>query len=51
MSDYSHVVGHWIGGRLVSRGKISQDVYNPATGEVTRQVLLGGKAEVDAAVA
>ncbi len=48
----SAVVGHFIGGRTVasSSGR-SQDVYNPATGAVARQVALASVAEVDAAVA
>ncbi|MDZ5457837.1 CoA-acylating methylmalonate-semialdehyde dehydrogenase [Azohydromonas lata] len=44
-------VGHWIGGRAVTEGARTQDVFNPATGAVARQVLLGGADEVAAAVA
>ncbi|NML15615.1 CoA-acylating methylmalonate-semialdehyde dehydrogenase [Azohydromonas caseinilytica] len=44
-------VGHWINGRAVNEGGASQDVFNPATGAVARQVLLGGTDEVAAAVA
>jgi malonate-semialdehyde dehydrogenase (acetylating)/methylmalonate-semialdehyde dehydrogenase len=44
-------VGHWIGGRCVTEGAQRQDVFNPATGAVARQVLLGGADEVAAAVA
>ncbi|WP_028311695.1 CoA-acylating methylmalonate-semialdehyde dehydrogenase [Derxia gummosa] len=44
-------ITHFIGGRPVAAGERRQPVFNPATGEVTRQVLLGGQAEVDAAVA
>jgi malonate-semialdehyde dehydrogenase (acetylating)/methylmalonate-semialdehyde dehydrogenase len=47
----SSTVGHWIGGRQVTEGARSQEVFNPATGEVARQVLLGGSDEVAAAVA
>ncbi len=46
-------VAHWINGQRVAApadGR-KQPVYNPATGAVARQVALGGKAEVDAAVA
>jgi malonate-semialdehyde dehydrogenase (acetylating)/methylmalonate-semialdehyde dehydrogenase len=44
-------VSHWIGGKPVEAGATStQDVFNPATGEVSRQVALGGAAEVDQAV-
>lgn len=45
------VVGHWIGGEHFSQGALSQAVFNPATGAVARQVLLGSTKEVDAAVA
>ncbi len=45
-------VGHWIGGRLVpgTSGR-QQPVWNPATGQVARQLALASTAEVDAAVA
>jgi malonate-semialdehyde dehydrogenase (acetylating)/methylmalonate-semialdehyde dehydrogenase len=47
-----HDVGHFIGGSLVagSSGR-RQAVYNPATGQVARQVALAGADEVKAAVA
>ena len=42
----------WINGRRVqAQSGRTADVYNPATGEVTRQVPLASKADVDAAVA
>jgi malonate-semialdehyde dehydrogenase (acetylating)/methylmalonate-semialdehyde dehydrogenase len=45
-------VGHWIAGqRLASKSSREQPVFNPATGAVARQVALGSKAEVHAAVA
>src|SRR6187399_829133 len=43
------IVGHWIGGKH-AEASAAQDVFNPATGEVTRQVALGGKTEVAEAV-
>ena len=45
-------VDHWIGGRRV-QGDASRagDVYNPATGEVIRQVSFAGPAEIEQAVA
>lgn len=45
-------IGHYINGQRVSgeRTKV-QDVYNPATGEVTGSVALASTAEVDMAVA
>jgi len=50
MSHYE--VGHWING-AVSRGtgERQQDIYNPATGAVQGQLLLGSAADLDAAVA
>lgn len=46
------VVSHYIAGqRHAGTATRSADVFNPATGAVSAQVLLGGKAEVDAAVA
>jgi malonate-semialdehyde dehydrogenase (acetylating) / methylmalonate-semialdehyde dehydrogenase len=45
-------VGHWIDGRPVSSDLANtQAVFNPASGEVARQVALGGATEVDKAVA
>lgn len=50
MSQYE--VGHWING-AASRGtgERQQDIYNPATGAVQGQLLLGSVADLDAAVA
>lgn len=46
------IVQHWIKGRLVpSTGERTQDVFNPATGEVARKVELGNVQDVEAAVA
>ncbi len=44
-------VGHFINGRRVVEAGRSQDVFNPATGRVVRQVALAGKATVEAAIA
>jgi malonate-semialdehyde dehydrogenase (acetylating)/methylmalonate-semialdehyde dehydrogenase len=45
-------VGHWIGG-IAAQGSSDrfQPVYNPATGEVARHVILGTSDDVHAAVA
>src|SRR4051812_26598750 len=44
-------VRHFIDGKLTAGdGERRQDIYNPATGELTAQVALGGKTEVDVAV-
>jgi malonate-semialdehyde dehydrogenase (acetylating)/methylmalonate-semialdehyde dehydrogenase len=46
------VVKHWIGGKLYdSAPERTGDVYDPATGVVTRQVAFASSADVDAAVA
>ncbi len=45
-------VGHWISGRAVpGAGERRQPVFNPTTGEVSRQVVLAGVEDVNAAVA
>jgi len=45
-------VGHYIAGAITPGGSSRrQNVYNPATGAVARQVLLGSEADVAAAVA
>jgi len=44
-------VQHWIGGKVVAgeSGRTAA-VYNPATGEVSRQVALASAAEMDKAI-
>jgi malonate-semialdehyde dehydrogenase (acetylating)/methylmalonate-semialdehyde dehydrogenase len=44
-------IGHFINGCRVAETGRSQDVFNPATGRVVRQVALAGKATVEAAIA
>jgi len=46
------VVTHWIGGeRCDGSGERFGDVYDPATGEVTKRVVFGSSGDVDKAVA
>ena len=47
----SEVVQHWIGGRASGGAGARQDVFDPATGRVARQVLMASAADVDGAVA
>jgi malonate-semialdehyde dehydrogenase (acetylating)/methylmalonate-semialdehyde dehydrogenase len=44
-------LGHFINGRKVTDNGRSQDVFNPATGKVARQVALAGRATVEEAIA
>jgi len=44
-------VGHFINGRKVADNGRSQDVFNPATGQVARQVALASKTTVEEAIA
>ncbi len=44
------VIGHWIGGRRVAAPGRTQEVFNPATGEVARHVALASTAEVEQAI-
>lgn len=46
----SHTVHHVIPGASLAAPTRFQDIFNPATGEVSGRVALGGAAEVDAAV-
>ncbi len=50
--DTAEVVGHWIDGQA-TRGASTRtaDVFDPATGQVARQVALADPGDVDAAVA
>lgn len=46
------IIGHYINGRRVEAAEgRRQPVFNPATGEVGAEVLVGSQADVDAAVA
>jgi malonate-semialdehyde dehydrogenase (acetylating)/methylmalonate-semialdehyde dehydrogenase len=44
-------IGHLINGEYVSRPGRTQDVFNPATGQVSTQVALASKATVEEAIA
>jgi len=46
-----NTVGHLINGAMVTDDTRSQDVFNPATGEVSKQVALASKTTMDAAIA
>ncbi|HBR95983.1 MAG TPA: methylmalonate-semialdehyde dehydrogenase (CoA acylating), partial [Gammaproteobacteria bacterium] len=46
-----NTVGHLINGEIVTTGDRKQDVFNPATGEVSKQVALATKETVEAAIA
>ncbi len=49
--NISQSVAHWIAGRAeIGTSQRTNAVYNPATGQISAQVVLGGAAEVDAAV-
>ena len=47
----TQIIGHFINGRLVPDTARSQAVYNPSTGQVSKQVALAGKATVEEAIA
>ncbi len=44
-------VGHFINGEIVADAERRQDVFNPATGAVSRQVALASKQTVEQAIA
>jgi malonate-semialdehyde dehydrogenase (acetylating)/methylmalonate-semialdehyde dehydrogenase len=44
-------IGHLINGELRRETERTQDVFNPSTGEVQKQVALAGKATVEEAIA
>ncbi|HSY25863.1 MAG TPA: aldehyde dehydrogenase family protein, partial [Burkholderiaceae bacterium] len=46
----SNKVGHLINGEIVFTGSRSQPVYNPATGEATKQVMLADLDTMEAAI-
>jgi malonate-semialdehyde dehydrogenase (acetylating)/methylmalonate-semialdehyde dehydrogenase len=49
--DPAETVGHFINGRMVAPKGRLQDVFNPATGQVVRQVQLASQATVEQAIA
>ena len=44
------VVGHFVNGKVIADESRCQDVFNPATGKVSKQVALASKATVSEAV-
>ena len=44
------VITHLINGEIVSMGDPTQNVYNPSTGEVSKQVEIASKTTVDKAI-
>ena len=46
-----NTVGHFINGQTTETAERTQDVFNPATGEVSKQVAIAGKATVEEAIA
>lgn len=46
-----NIVGHLINGQMSDAAERTQDVFNPATGEVTKQVALAPKETVEQAIA
>src|SRR5580658_2233743 len=47
----AELVQHWIGGRVAGGAGARQDIFNPATGSVARQVLMASATDVNSAVA
>ena len=45
------VIEHLVNGEIVSMGDPTQDVFNPSTGEVSKQVSLATKTTVEKAIA
>ena len=45
------LVGHLINGNIVTDADKTQDVFNPSSGEVSKQVALANKATVNEAIA
>lgn len=43
-------VGHLIGGKIITASERQQDVYNPSTGEVSKQVALASKTTTEEAI-
>ena len=50
-TDTLRTVGHFINGEMVTDSSKTQPVFNPSTGEISKQVALGGAKSIDEAVA
>lgn len=46
-----NTVGHFINGKMIAEENQTQPIYNPATGEVTKQVALASTKTIDQAIA
>jgi len=46
----TQIIGHLINGEMTTENKRTQDVFNPATGEATKQVALASKQTVEQAI-
>ena len=44
------IVGHLINGQIVTDGDRNQDIYNPSTGEISKQVALASRTTVEQAI-
>ncbi|MDP5040878.1 MAG: aldehyde dehydrogenase family protein, partial [Paraglaciecola sp.] len=44
------IIGHFINGQLTTPQERTQNVYNPATGEIANSVLLASKQTLDQAI-
>ncbi len=51
MTSTLPIIGHLIGGQTSQGGSRSADVFNPATGQAEKRVLLADKLTVEAAIA
>lgn len=47
----NNIIGHFINGQIETQSARSQAVYNPSTGEVSKQVALANRATVEHAIA
>ena len=43
-------IGHLINGKIIEKGDPTQDVFNPSSGKVEKQVLMAGKRTVGLAI-
>ncbi|WP_343597300.1 CoA-acylating methylmalonate-semialdehyde dehydrogenase [Acinetobacter sp.] len=45
-----HTIGHLINGEILTQAQRTQPVYNPATGEISKQVAIASKSTVEKAI-
>ncbi len=50
MVQSHHIIGHFIDGRVVAQPEVTNNIYNPATGQVIAEVCLATAQDIESAI-